>query len=92
MFDAAHAALLATKLGVAEASIKTHSGLIGAFGKHLVQAGLIDAKHGRAFNQVHGLRQLADHTSDPVSVDDATWALDKAEAFVPAIKVRFSIG
>jgi uncharacterized protein (UPF0332 family) len=62
MFDAAHAALLAAKLGIADTSIKTHSGLIGAFGKHLVQAGLICVEHGRSFNQVHGLRQLADYT------------------------------
>jgi uncharacterized protein (UPF0332 family) len=91
MFDAAHATLLAANVGEADTTIKTHSGLISAFGKHLVQAGLIDAKHGRSFNQVHRLRQLADYTGDPVSVDDATWALDQAEAFVTAIKSQFSI-
>jgi uncharacterized protein (UPF0332 family) len=92
IFDAAHAALLAANVGVAITSIKTHSGLIGAFGKHLVQAGLIDVKHGRSFNQVQRLRQLADYTGDSVSVDDATWALDQADAFVAAVKAKFSIG
>jgi uncharacterized protein (UPF0332 family) len=89
MFDAA---LLAATAGVADMNIKTHSGLIGAFGKHLVQSGLIDVDHGRSFNQVHHLRQLADYTGDPVSVDDATWAVGQAEAFVAAIKAKFSQG
>jgi uncharacterized protein (UPF0332 family) len=92
MFDAAHAALLAAKVVVAEASVKTHSGLIGAVGEHLVQAGLIDANLGRSFNQVQRLRQLADYTGDPVGVDDAAWALDQAETFVAAVKAKFSIG
>jgi uncharacterized protein (UPF0332 family) len=92
MFDAAHAALLAAKVVVAEASVKTHSGLIGAVGKHLVQAGLIDANLGRSFNQVQRLRQLADYTGDPVGVDDAAWALDQAKTFVAAVKAKFSIG
>jgi len=82
MFDAAHAALLAAMPGVADASIKIHSGLIGAFGKHLVQAGLINAEHGRSFNQVHGLRQVADYTGDPVSVADAV-AVSEAMVRVP---------
>ncbi len=91
MFDAAHAALLAANVGVVDATIKTHSGLIGAFGKHLVQAGLIDIEHGRSFNQVQRLRQLADYTGDPISVDDATWAPDQAEAFIAAVKAKFSM-
>jgi len=92
MFDAAHAALLGANVGVADTTVKTHAGLIGAFGKHLVQTGLINAEHGRSFNQVHRLRQLADYTGDPVSVDDATWALNQAEAFVAVIKAQFSAG
>jgi uncharacterized protein (UPF0332 family) len=84
MFDAAHAALLA-----AGVSAKTHSGLISAFGKHLVQSGLIDAQHGRALNRVHHLRQLADYLGDPVSIGDATESFDHAQAFVAAIKTKF---
>jgi uncharacterized protein len=88
MFDAAHAALLAAKVPNAEASIKTHSGLLGAIGKHLVQAGLIDAEHGRSFNQVQRLRHLADYTGDSIGLDEAAWALAQAEAFVAAIKEK----
>jgi uncharacterized protein (UPF0332 family) len=89
MFDAAHAALLAAKVRNADASIKTHSGLLSAVGKHLVQAGLIDVGHGRSFNQVQRLRQLADYTGDSIGLDEAAWALDQAEAFVAAIKAKF---
>jgi uncharacterized protein (UPF0332 family) len=89
MFDAAHAGLLSAKVALAGDSLKTHAGLIGTFGKHLVQAGLIDAEHGRAFNQVQRLRQLADYTGEPVSLDDATRALEQAEAFVAAVKAKF---
>ena len=36
MFDAAHAALLRHQAGINPAETRTHAGLIGAFGKHLV--------------------------------------------------------
>jgi uncharacterized protein (UPF0332 family) len=84
MFDAAHAALLA-----AGVSVKTHSGLIGAFGKHLVQSGLIDAQHGRALNRVHHLRQLADYLGDPVTIEDAAESFAHAQAFIAAVKAKF---
>jgi uncharacterized protein (UPF0332 family) len=89
MFDAAHAALLAAGVSTGQTSIKTHAGLIGAFGKHLVQSGLIDAAYGRSLNQIHHLRQLADYTGDPVSAADAAWAFEQAQAFVAAIKTQF---
>ena len=37
MFDAVHAALLAVGAPVNPANIKTHRGLIGAFGQHLIK-------------------------------------------------------
>jgi uncharacterized protein (UPF0332 family) len=89
MFDAAHAALLAARVSTGQTSIKTHAGLISAFGKHLVQSGLIDAAYGRSLNQIHHLRQLADYTGDPLSAADAAWALEQARAFVAAIKTQF---
>jgi uncharacterized protein (UPF0332 family) len=89
MFDAGQAALLAAN--VTDTSMKTHSGLIAAVGKYLVQAGLIDAEHGRSLNQVQRLRQLADYTGEPISTEDAAWAVEQAEAFVATIKSIFSI-
>ena len=86
MFDAAHAALLAAHVHVPDAAIKTHSGLIGAFGKYLVQGQQVEAELGRALNKVQRLRQLADYTGDTISLADATWAVQQAEAFVAAIR------
>jgi len=86
MFDAAHAALLAVAPELPQTSIKTHRGLIAAFGKHLVQDGPIATTFGAALNKVERLRLLADYTGDPVSIVDAAWAVTQAEAFMDAIK------
>jgi uncharacterized protein (UPF0332 family) len=89
MFDAAHAALLATSADVPKASTKTHHGLIAAFGKHLVLGKYVDSSFGGALNKVQRLRQLADYTGDPVNLEDATWAVEQAEAFVAAMRSKF---
>ena len=89
MFDAARAALLAASIPVDEGSIKTHGGLIAMFGKHLVQAGSIDAGFGRSFNKVQRLRLLADYTGDDVALADAAWAVEQAGAFVQAMRDKF---
>ncbi len=89
MFDAAHAALLTTNPDNPEASTKTHHQLIAAFGKFLVLSAKVDAKFGRALNQVERLRRLADYIGDPVSLDNAAWAVEQAEAFVEAMHAKF---
>ena len=61
MYDAAHAALLAENRADYKAT-KTHSGLISAFGLHIVSANKISRELGRAFNEVEQLRLLADYT------------------------------
>lgn len=92
MFDAAHAVLLALAGDVPEASTKTHHGLISAFGRLLVQTGHVDASLGRSLNQVQHLRQLADYVGDPVTIEDAAWAVAQAEAFVAAMQAKASSG
>lgn len=47
MFDAARAALLAADHPDSQATAKTHSGLIAAFGSSLVKSGLVDKAYGR---------------------------------------------
>jgi uncharacterized protein (UPF0332 family) len=69
MFDAAKAALLKTVPGGDPTVGKTHSGLISAFGLHLVKAGLVPAEFGRAFNRAHDIRQVADYTGDLIEAD-----------------------
>ena len=90
MFDAAHAALIAAGAASAEdAAAKTHRGLIGAFGLHLVKPGHIAAGFGSALNKVERLRRLADYMGEPISMVDAVWAVDQAGAFVDAMRSNF---
>ena len=90
MFHAACAALVTVVGDRPEASIKTHRGLIGAFGKYVVQGGHLPMELGSALNKAERLRKIADYTGDPVTVDDARWALEQAERFVGAIRERLS--
>ncbi len=85
MFDAAQAALLTANVDAAAPAIKTHRGLIAAFGQQLVMSGRVAAELGSSLNKVERLRLLADYTGDPVSAEDAAWAVEQAAAFVSAI-------
>lgn len=87
MFDAAHAALLRSGTLINPAEIRTHSGLIGAFGKHLVKPGLASTELGRALNQVERIRLLADYTGEAIDADKAVWAIDQADAFLKSLVV-----
>ena len=96
MFNAARAALVAVGADILPGTIKTHAGLIGAFGKYVVQAGHIDADWGRALNKAEQIRLVADYSSDPIAQDDATATVEMAGLFVtkidtsliPAMKLR----
>ena len=87
MFDAAHAALLRCGAPINTAEIRTHSGLIGAFGKHLVKPGLASAELGRALNQVERIRLLADYTGEAIDADKAVWAIGQADTFLNALGI-----
>jgi uncharacterized protein (UPF0332 family) len=65
MFDVAHAALITVAAESPDAPIKTHNGLIAAFGLHLVRGQQLPAEYGENFNSVQRLRQLADYTGNP---------------------------
>jgi uncharacterized protein (UPF0332 family) len=86
MFDAAHGALLRSGALVNPAETKTHSGLIGAFGCHLVKTGRLPAELGRALNEVERVRLLADYTGDRIDHEKANWAVDQSAAFIVAIQ------
>lgn len=86
MYDAAHAALLATGHETPDVIIKTHHTLIADFGKKLVLGGQIDASIGRAFNKVEEMRLLADYSAEPPALDKTQGAVEKAEAFVAAVR------
>jgi uncharacterized protein (UPF0332 family) len=89
MFDAARAALIAAKAPVPPEIAKTHSGLIAAFSLHLVKTDLFPKELGRSFNKAEDLRLVADYKGDPISLEDAQWTVQQAQAFVEQVKTRF---
>jgi uncharacterized protein (UPF0332 family) len=82
MFDAARAALTASVPGLPPASIRTHRGLIAAFGEHLVKTHRMEIDLGRSLNQVERIRLLADYTGEPIESAKAAWAIDQAGTFL----------
>lgn len=86
MFDAAHAALLASGANSNPGETKTHRGLIAAFGKHLVSTGRIPSEFGKALNQVERIRLLADYTGEDIDEQAAQWALERATDFLVAVR------
>ncbi len=89
MYDAAHAALLFENKAGYKVT-KTHSGLISAFGLHIVSTNKISRELGRALNEVEQLRLLADYTGEQITHEQASHAVKKAEIFVAAIRSMLS--
>ncbi len=88
-FDAAHYALILSVAAADPAKTRTHSGLISAFGKHLVKTGRIPADLGRTLNQVERMRLLADYTGEDIEPERALWVVEQAAVFLCAIKGAF---
>ena len=85
MYYAARAALIEVgQTGRAEG--KTHAGLIGAFNQFLVKPGHIAAEHGRAYAQVADHRLAADYELAELAGVTAGEVLERAEAFVAAVR------
>jgi uncharacterized protein (UPF0332 family) len=89
MFDAAQAALLASGAVAPEVQTRTHRGLIGAFGLHLVKTNLTASEFGISLNKVERLRRLADYTGEAILMDEAAWAVQQAKSFVSAMRHQF---
>jgi uncharacterized protein (UPF0332 family) len=89
MFDAARAALIASGASVEPDIGKTHSGLISAFGNHLVKNGPVSRELGRILNRAQEIRQVADYKGDSVELIDAQEMVSQAEAFVAAMRIQF---
>ena len=86
MFDGAMAALAWAGIGTAQDQHKTHGGLIGSFGLHLVQTGRLPAELGRSLNRVQELRLTGDYLAEPVPLEKARWAVQEADTFVTAVQ------
>ena len=89
MFDAARAALIASKAPVPPGIAKTHSGLIAAFSLHLVKPNLFPIELGRSLNRTEDLRLVADYKGDSIGEEEAQWAVQQAQAFVDEVATRF---
>ncbi|TSE20877.1 HEPN domain protein [Tepidimonas alkaliphilus] len=87
MFDAARAILTAA-LGEMEAgaAARTHSGLIAAFGLHIVKPGRMPREYGRQLNRALELRQLADYTGESIDMAEAAELVQQARRFVQAVR------
>ncbi len=85
MFYAARAALM--MLGEDEAAMaKTHSGLISAFNRHFVRAGIVAVEHGRNLGLEANRRLVADYEGDPIEPDLALLAIGHATDFLSALE------
>lgn len=91
MFDAAHAALFALGVEGLRAPIKTHNGLVALFGQRVVLPGHLSPDHGEALNKVQTFRQVADYSGGPVDDDKAAWAVERADAFVAAVRTCLEV-
>jgi uncharacterized protein (UPF0332 family) len=89
MFDAARAALFASGIPVGADVGRTHSGLIGAFGKNLVKNGPVSKDMGRLLNRALEIRHVADYKGDSVELADAKEMVEQAEIFLAAMRSEF---
>lgn len=85
MFDAARAALIANDVPVEPEWIKAHSGMIGAFSRHLIKPGLIPVQFGRSLGRVDQIRMLADYVELSIELEIAKSAVGQAHDFVAAV-------
>ncbi|SAK97087.1 HEPN domain protein [Caballeronia pedi] len=91
MFDAARAALLASGAPVDPNVVRTHNGVIAAFGLHLVKTGRVLPDWGRTLNRAQEIRQAADYTGDSVDLELATWVVEQSRLFLQALQADFQI-
>ena len=90
MFDAARAALLAR--GALPETGRTHRGLIGTFGRFVLENRPDIKEMGRFLNRAHETRLLADYTGDGVDREEAQKLVEQAAAFVAAMRDGFVRG
>src|SRR5262249_10054652 len=71
--------------------IKTHNGLLAKFGQEAVVAGHLPVDYGADLNNVQQVALVADYSAESVDLADATWSVERAEAFVAAVKTKFRL-
>lgn len=68
---------------------KDASGLISAFGEHLVKSGRVSKEMGRILNRAEEIRLIADYWGDSVEARDTREMIEQAEFFVPTLRRMF---
>lgn len=86
MFDAACAALIATNAPEETHHGKTHSGLIAAFGLHLVKHGPLTKDMGRLLKRAEEIRLVSDYQGISVEMEDAREMVRQAEEFLRVLR------
>jgi uncharacterized protein (UPF0332 family) len=96
MFDAARAALAAEETGSASGddtmSVRSHSGLISAFGLRLIKSGRLPLDLGRTLNRAAEIRAAADYTGGPIDNDKASWMVARAQTFIDEVRALLNEG
>jgi uncharacterized protein (UPF0332 family) len=89
MFAAAHVALWVAGARRDGSVIKTHGGLVAAFGDGVVKSGKLAPRHGRALARVLKARLMADYSAGTPEIADANEIVILAESFLTEIRARF---
>lgn len=91
MFHAAHAALFALGIEGLNSPIKTHNGLVARFGQEIILPGHLPRDLGHVLSRASDFRLLADYSDDTITLADAASTVERAEAFVAAVKRKFQL-
>ena len=86
MFDAARSALLRSGAPVDPNIIRTHNGLIGAFGQYVVKNNPELSTMGRTLNDTQESRIMADYKRPALNRAVAEDIVELAETFIATIK------
>lgn len=96
MFDTARAAWAAERPGSASAddsaSVRTHGGLISAFGLRLTKTGRLPLELGRTLNRAAEIRSAANYTGGPIDDDKAIWMVAQAQTFIDEVRPLLNEG
>jgi uncharacterized protein (UPF0332 family) len=89
MFDAARAALTASKAPVQTETIRTHSGMIAMFNLHVIKPSLLPQSTARTLGLAQHARLVADYDGEFISQLDAAQTVAWAVDFLNAVRAAF---
>jgi len=69
--------------------IRTHQGLVGAFGNHIVNKKLVSVEIGRYLKRTLKARMISDYAEYHTTSDNAKIIVEQAGKFITAIQAKF---